>query len=102
MPRENDNVKTPAHYDLNLNGVESIDVVRAVLGDEGFRKHCRGCALKYLMRADKKNGLEDLKKAQRYLKWEIELREHAENKSAHEEKWEQKNAINIDGVALHR
>ena len=103
MPRENDNVKTPAHYDLNLNGVESIDVVRAVLGDEGFRKHCRGCALKYLMRADKKNGLEDLKKAQHH-QWAlaIKLRERAENKSAHEEKWEQKNAINIDGVALHR
>lgn len=76
-------------------------VVGANWGDEGFRKHCRGCALKYLMRADKKNGLEDLKKAQQYLKWEIELRECAENKSAHEEKWEQKNAINIDGVALH-
>lgn len=102
MPRENDSVKTPAHYDLNLNGVETIDVIRAVLGDEGFGKHCRGCALKYLMRADKKNGIEDLKKAQQYLKWEIELRERAENKSAHEEKWEQKNAINIDGVALHR
>ena len=37
MPRENDSVKTPAHYDLNLNGVESIDVVRAeniVQGDQ--------------------------------------------------------------------
>ena len=87
MPRGNDSVKTPAHYDLNLNGVETIDVIRAVLGDEGFGKHCRGCALKYLMRADKKNGLEDLKKAQQYLKWEIELRERAE-KTAHEERWE--------------
>lgn len=90
MPRENDNVKTPAHYDLGLNGVESIDVVRAVLGDEGFLKHCRGCALKYLIRADKKNGLEDLKKAQQYLEWEIKLREFAEKKTAHEEKWEEK------------
>lgn len=101
MPRENDSVKTPAHYDLNLNGVESIDVVRAVLGDEGFRKHCRGCALKYLMRADKKNGIEDLKKAQQYLKWEIELRENAEELRRTQKNAEEKNAINIDGVALH-
>lgn len=101
MPRENDNVKTPAHYDLGLNGVESINVVRAVLGDEGFKKHCRGCALKYLMRADKKNGLEDLKKAQQYLKWEIELRENAEELRRTQKNAEEKNAINIDGVALH-
>lgn len=66
-----DNVKHPAHYDLPGLPVESIDVVRAVLGPEGFRKFCRGCALKYLIRADKKGGAEDLQKAMVYINWEL-------------------------------
>ena len=52
--------------------VEAIDVIKAVLGEDGFKAHCRGCALKYLLRADKKNRTEDLKKARVYLNWEIE------------------------------
>lgn len=67
-----DSVKHPEHYRLEgLKGVESIDIIKAVLGAEGFKKFCRGNALKYLIRADKKNGLEDLKKAAVYLNWEI-------------------------------
>ena len=66
-----DNVKHPAHYDLPGLPVESIDVVRAVLGPEGFRKFCRGNALKYLIRADKKGGAEDLQKAMVYINWEL-------------------------------
>lgn len=67
-----DRVNHPAHYALPGLGVESIDVVKAVLGTEGFRKFCRGCALKYLIRADKKGGAEDLQKARVYITWEIE------------------------------
>lgn len=67
-----DSVRHPSHYNLDgLKGVESIDIIKAVLGSEGFKKFCRGNALKYLIRADKKNGLEDLKKAAVYLNWEI-------------------------------
>lgn len=68
-----DNVKHPDHYKLVMNGeeVESIDVIKSVLGEEGFKKFCRGNALKYLIRADKKGGAEDLKKARVYLNWEI-------------------------------
>lgn len=69
---EQDVIKSPSHYMLDGLNVESIDVIRAVLGIEGFKKHCRGCALKYLLRADKKNRTEDLKKARVYLNWEIE------------------------------
>ena len=65
-------VDKPSHYMLDGLNVEAIDVIRAVLGIEGFKKHCRGCALKYLLRANKKNGLEDLKKARVYLNWEID------------------------------
>jgi hypothetical protein len=70
-----DSVRHPKHYELEgLNGIESIDIIRSVLGKMGFEQFCRGNELKYLIRADKKNGLEDLRKAQVYLGWEIDTR----------------------------
>ena len=70
--QKDERVNKPSHYMLDGLNVESIDVIRAVLGIDGFKAHCRGCALKYLLRADKKNRTEDLKKARVYLNWEIE------------------------------
>ena len=52
-------------------GIESIDVIKAVLREDGFKAFCRGSALKYLIRADRKGGVEDLEKARVYLNWEI-------------------------------
>lgn len=70
-----DSVRHPKHYELEgLNGIESIDIIRSVLGKMGFEQFCRGNELKYLIRANKKNGLEDLRKAQVYLGWEIDTR----------------------------
>lgn len=68
-----DSVKHPDHYKLMIDGeeVESIDFIKAILGEKGFKKFCRGNALKYLIRADKKGGAEDLKKARVYINWEI-------------------------------
>lgn len=70
-----DNINHPEHYQLPGLPCESIEVIRAVLGDEGFCKFCRGNALKYLIRADHKGGTEDLKKAVKYIGWEIDARE---------------------------
>lgn len=70
--QKDERVNKPSHYMLDGLNVESIDVIRSVLGIDGFKAHCRGCALKYLLRANKKNGLEDLKKARVYLNWEID------------------------------
>ena len=70
--QKDERVDKPSHYMLDGLNVESIDVIRSVLGIDGFKAHCRGCALKYLLRANKKNGLEDLKKARVYLNWEID------------------------------
>lgn len=75
-----DVIKNPRHYNLDGLGIESIDVIRAVLGKEGFEKYCHGNALKHLIRADKKNGVEDLKKARQYLDWEIKSRKKGERK----------------------
>lgn len=66
-----DSVNRPGHYQLPGLPCESIDVIKAVLGDKGFCDFCRGYALKYLIRADKKGGVEDLRKAKVYLTWEI-------------------------------
>ena len=51
-------------------GVECIEGIRAALGDE-FPAYCQGNVLKYVWRWKHKGGLEDLKKAQVYLRWMI-------------------------------
>lgn len=68
----NDNVNSPKHYALDGLNIEAIDVIRSVLGPDKFQGYCRGNVIKYLLRAEHKNGLEDLKKARVYLNWEIE------------------------------
>jgi hypothetical protein len=75
-----DSVRHPKHYELDgLEGIESIDIIRSVLGSYKFEGFCRGNVLKYVIRADHKGGLEDLRKAQVYLGWEIDAREKRES-----------------------
>ena len=69
--RMTDMVKNPLHYELEgLEPYQSIDVIKSVLKAQ-FKAFCIGNALKYLIRAEKKNGLEDYKKAKVYLDWII-------------------------------
>ena len=66
---EVDMVNHPPHYKLS-NGMESIDVIRAVLTPEEYRGWCKGNALKYQFRAGKKDPMkekEDYCKAQWFL-----------------------------------
>lgn len=72
MEKKNiDNVNNPNHYKLGC-GVESIEIIKRVLGLKGFVAFCLGNILKYLIRAEKKNKLEDYKKAAKYLEWVIQ------------------------------
>lgn len=71
MKNKIDNVNNPNHYKLSC-GVESIEIIKRVLGTKGFVAFCLGNILKYLIRAEKKNKLEDYKKAAKYLEWVIE------------------------------
>ena len=73
---KSDNVNHPNHYQV-LPDVEAIDIIKAILGN-GFKDYCYGNVLKYLLRATKKNGLEDFKKAKVYLEWIIENFESGE------------------------
>ena len=66
-----DNVNNPNHYKLGC-GIESIEIIKRVLGLKGFVAFCLGNILKYLIRAEKKNRLEDYKKAAKYLEWVIQ------------------------------
>lgn len=63
-----DPVNHPRHYRSHPSGIECIDVVEPM----GF---CLGNVVKYVWRADQKNGIEDLRKALWYLEREIARRQ---------------------------
>ena len=65
-----DNINNANHY--QICGFNSIEIIKRVLGTQGFVAFCLGNILKYLIRAEKKNKLEDYKKAAKYLEWVIE------------------------------
>ena len=70
---ETDNVKSPKHYMLGDLGIEVKDVIFEVVKDmKGSEAVCVGNILKYVMRARKKNGIEDYKKAYEYLGYLLE------------------------------
>jgi len=61
---------SPRHY--TGGEVEVIDIIRAALGDAGFRAFCQGNVIKYALRAGKKGvGTfdQDMKKASNYALW---------------------------------
>lgn len=61
--------KPVSHY-AGQDGLECIDAIRSALGEEGYRAYCRGNAIKYLWRYDRKGTPEeDLCKATVYLSW---------------------------------
>lgn len=65
-----DVVNHPDHY--TQGGVECIEAIKASLSPEGYKGYCKGNCLKYLWRYEKKNKLEDLEKAEVYLRWLID------------------------------
>lgn len=74
-----DSVKSPRHYKLEGLNIESKEVIRAVLGKEGYRAWCHGNAMKYLFRAGKKGDSKtDYKKAIEFTSWIVEELEDAE------------------------
>lgn len=66
--KEHDAVNHPKHYTAHPSGVECITITEHM-------SFCIGNAVKYLWRADLKNGLEDLRKAAWYINREIARRE---------------------------
>jgi len=61
-----DMVNHPGHY--ASGAIECKDAIREAVKDyKGWSAKCAGDVIKYIWRAHKKNGLEDLKKAQWYM-----------------------------------
>lgn len=74
-------VSHPPHYQ-SKNGIECIDVIEAFTSDlKGIEAVCTANVIKYVCRWKHKNGLQDLNKAEWYLK---RLINHVENNKAKE------------------
>ena len=73
-----DLINEPPHY-ISDNGIECFDAMVASQGVYAVISFCECNVFKYIWRYRKKNGLEDLKKAQWYLNKAVELRETVEN-----------------------
>jgi predicted ArsR family transcriptional regulator len=67
----------PNHY--KQGGFESIDAIKAFMGEEAFKGFLKGNCQKYLFRYEKKNGIEDLCKCQWYLERLIEVLQEEKN-----------------------
>ena len=74
MEREHEAITSPDHYKV-CEGLEVVDMIRAVLTPEQFKGYCIGNMIKYRMRAGKKtmSPLEDLGKAHVYQTWLKEM-----------------------------
>ena len=70
-------ISSPAHY-ADGNGIECIDGIEASMEMEEFKGFLKGNVQKYVWRYAKKNGAEDLKKAQWYLERLIQICEMEE------------------------
>ena len=64
-----DKVNKPAHYEGNI---ECIEAIKSSMSAEAFKGYLKGNIMKYTWRYDRKNGVEDLQKAEWYLKKLIE------------------------------
>lgn len=56
---------TPDYY--KAGGVETIDYLHAFLTEDEFNGFCKGNVIKYVSRANRKNGVEDIRKARDYI-----------------------------------
>lgn len=70
LKEEQSNVNHPEHYQGKN---ECIDVMLAMFGVDAVKHFCMCNAYKYRFRADKKNGAEDIEKAEWYESKLIEL-----------------------------
>ena len=66
MERQSDPVNSPAHY--QNGGIETIEIIRAMLTPDEFRGYCKGNVIKYRERAQFKGSAEqDYAKAKWYM-----------------------------------
>ena len=72
---DGDNIKSPNHY-VSESGIEVFDVQEAFIHElKGMAANYWCNIVKYILRFQRKNGVEDLKKAKYYLEKLIEEEE---------------------------
>ena len=85
MPK--DLINKPPHY--TRGNIETIDAIQSALSTEGFNAFCQGQIIKYVWRYEHKNGVEDLEKAEWYLKRLIRMQKNdsvrTKNTKVHED-----------------
>lgn len=75
---ENEKINHPAHY--CQGGIECIDAIEAATTNlTGIEAVCTANVIKYIWRWKEKNGAEDLRKAEWYLKRLTQIVENKEN-----------------------
>lgn len=79
LSTDKEDAVSPSHY--QVGGMQLLDIWKAKLSLEEFKGLCKGNILKYVIRSDHKNGIEDLKKARVYLNWLIEAEEEKDANS---------------------
>ena len=80
-----DNVNHPKHY-CREGAIESIDGMVTIFGKEAVKHFCLWNVWKYRYRASAKNGEEDLRKSDWYMKKYKELCEDGETRETRETK----------------
>ena len=68
---KHDVVNHPSHYETGK--FECFDVMREAFGDEAVKNFCICNAFKYLYRHQRKNGIEDIRKAKWYIDHFLEI-----------------------------
>ena len=61
----------PDYY--HQNGTDVIEMIAKLRGVQAAKEFCIGNVVKYTIRFDRKNGVEDLRKAQTYINRLIEM-----------------------------
>ena len=65
--KQNDAVNSPNHYTQGER--ETIENIRDTMSSEGYQGYCVGNVVKYLARYKFKNGVEDVRKAKKYIEF---------------------------------
>ena len=73
-----DNVNHPQHYQGKH---ECIEIMRALFGDEAVKGFCKCNSFKYRFRSDNKNGEEDIKKAEWYEDYLMQMESEEQSRT---------------------
>lgn len=68
-----DQVNHPSHYNRE-NAIECLDEMECIFGTKALMHFCLLNVWKYRYRSSDKNGIEDIKKSDFYMKKYLELR----------------------------